>query len=263
MSFTTASALNITAVPQPSTLVSSVVDQLAGQIRSGTVGPGTKLPTESELCTRFHVSRTVVREALAQLKAEELVHSIRGLGLYVAQRMPGHGLLRLRGSAGSQLENAREMLDFRAGLESQAARLAASRRTPADILAIKQALEGINEAERTGRTGAAEDLQFHLAIAKASQNAYIVQVQNFLLTSLEAAISHSRELTDTVMREEHFGIARKEHADVFEAIVGGNAEEAAFAMQQHLNKGHVRLLAAAQKEEFLQPTLNLSKRIVQ
>jgi DNA-binding FadR family transcriptional regulator len=130
--------LTITAVPQRNTLVSSVVEQLSAQIRSGVVAPGAKLPSESELCVRFHVSRTVMREALAQLKAEELVHAIQGVGLYVAQRLPGQGVLKLRASAGSELDNTREMLDFRAGLESQAARLAAERRTRADVSALKR-----------------------------------------------------------------------------------------------------------------------------
>jgi DNA-binding transcriptional regulator YhcF (GntR family) len=147
-------ALTITAVPQRNTLVSSVVEQLSAQIRSGVVAPGAKLPSESELCVRFHVSRTVMREALAQLKAEELVHAIQGVGLYVAQRLPGQGVLKLRASAGSELDNTREMLDFRAGLESQAARLAAERRTRADVSALNAALDGVKSAERLGREAA-------------------------------------------------------------------------------------------------------------
>jgi len=153
------------------------------------------------------------------------------------------------------------MLDFRAGLESQAARLSAARRTPADVDAMRQALDGVIRAEQSGRTGAAEDLQFHLAIAQASGNAYIVQVQHFLVGSLESAISHSREIQDAQMRAEHFEIARLEHAAVLDAITAGNPDEAALAMQQHLTKGHVRLLAAAQKEEFFQPTHEPKRRM--
>jgi GntR family transcriptional regulator, transcriptional repressor for pyruvate dehydrogenase complex len=242
--------LKITAVPQRSTLVSSVVEQLSGHIRSGAVAPGAKLPAESELCARFAVSRTVVREALAQLKAEELVESVQGLGLYVAQRLPGEGVLRLRASAGSRLENAREMLDFRAGLESQAARLAAERRTQADIDAMKAALKAVVKAERNGASGTAEDLEFHMAIARASRNAYIVQVHNFLMASLQDAISHSREIDDTAIRTAHFEIARREHGAVLEAIAARDPARAALAMQQHLTHGHARLLKAARKEEY-------------
>lgn len=255
------SGITITAVPQPSTLVAGVVEQLSAQIRSGVVGPGTKLPTESELCSRFSVSRTVVREAIAQLKAEELVHSIQGVGLYVSRPLPGQGLLRLRASEGSRLENAREMLDFRAGLESQAARLAAERRTAQDIAEIRSSLDAVDRAEQSGGTGAAEDLQFHLAIAQASRNAYIVQVQNFLAGSLRSAISHSREIEDLEMKAEHFDIARREHGAVFDAIAAGNPDQAATAMQQHLTNGHVRLLAAARKVEFLLPPQDTRRRL--
>jgi GntR family transcriptional regulator, transcriptional repressor for pyruvate dehydrogenase complex len=242
--------LKITAVPPRNTLVSSVVAQLAQQIRSGVVAPGSKLPTETELCALFQVSRTVVREAVAQLKAEELVETVHGVGLYVTRSPPGQGVLRLRASAGNALDTAREMLDFRAGLESQAARLAAERRSASDLDAMKRALAGVDRAERSGASGTAQDLDFHMAIAQASRNAFIVQVQDFLMASLQAAISHSREIGDTAIRTAHFEIARREHAAVLAAIAARQPDLAAQAMQQHLTEGHARLLAAAAKDNY-------------
>jgi DNA-binding FadR family transcriptional regulator len=141
------------------------------------------------------------------------------------------------------------MLDFRAGLESQAARLSAERRSRSDIDAMKRALDSLRKAERSGASGTAEDLQFHMAIAHASRNAFIVQVQNFLMGSLRAAISHSREIEDPALRRAHFAMASREHVAVLDAISSGDPTLAALAMQQHLTEGHGRLLAAFEKDE--------------
>ncbi len=234
------------AVPPPrQTLVSNVVEQLSRQIGGGQVAPGSKLPTEIELCSMFEVSRTVVREAVAQLKAEDLVESVQGLGVYVKRRTPGQGVLRLRGTAGSRLESAREMLDFRAGLETQAARLAAERCTAADVRAMRRALARLDEAERAGDDGAAEDLAFHMAVANASKNAFIVQVQQFLGESLRDAIAHSRDIADAAMRAAHFETARREHGRVVEAIAARDPVLASRRMHEHLSRGQDRLLATA------------------
>lgn len=58
---------------------------LKGWIESGTVGPGDRLPSESELCERFAVSRPVVREALGQLVADGQIYKIKGKGAFVAR----------------------------------------------------------------------------------------------------------------------------------------------------------------------------------
>jgi len=101
-------AFQFSAMPPRQSLVDSVVDQLAAQIESGGAAPGSRLPAENEMCRQFGVSRTVVREAIARLKADPLVETQPGLGLFVVRRAPGQGVQRLRGSEGSAVERARE-----------------------------------------------------------------------------------------------------------------------------------------------------------
>jgi GntR family transcriptional repressor for pyruvate dehydrogenase complex len=226
------------------TLVGHVVDRLAAQIRAGALAPGDRLPTEPELCARFEVSRTVVREAVAQLKAEQLVDSVQGAGVYVTRRAPGEGVLRLRGSAGAGLaDTAREMLEFRAGLETQAARLAARRRDDADLAAMRAALDRLDGAERAGATGSDDDLAFHMAIARASGNAFIVQTLEFLSASLRHAIEQGRGAS--ARRGTSIEAAQREHRQVLDAIVAGDAPRAARAMAGHLAAGERRLLDGA------------------
>ncbi|MFM1988899.1 MAG: hypothetical protein RJA99_1856 [Pseudomonadota bacterium] len=233
-------AFRFSAVPPRQSLVDSVVGQLAAQIESGGAAPGSRLPAETDLCRQFGVSRTVVREAIARLKADQLVETQPGLGLFVVRRAPGQGVLRLRGSEGTSVERAREMLEFRAGLETEAARLAAIRRTDQDRAAIRAALARIEEVERGGGNGGAEDLALHMAIARASRNGYIVQVLQFLAAPLAEAISASRTLS--AQPREDSERARAEHRLVIEAIDAGDPEIATLQMRRHLANGEHRLL---------------------
>lgn len=238
-----AAAIELAGPPQRQSLVGHLVERLAAQIRAGEIAPGDRLPTEPELCAMFSVSRTVVREAIAQLKAERLVDSVQGLGLYVTRRAPGEGVLRLRGSSGSAGETAREVLEFRAGLETQAARLAALRRSDVDIAAMRAALERLDAAERRGATGSGDDLAFHLAIARASGNPFIVQTLQFLSESLRDAIEQGRGAS--VRRRGALEAAQREHAEVLAAIVARDATRAMREMARHLANGERRLLEGA------------------
>jgi GntR family transcriptional regulator, transcriptional repressor for pyruvate dehydrogenase complex len=233
-------AIEIRPLPQRQSLVGTVVAQLADQIRSGAVAPGARLPAENELSRLFDVSRTVVREALARLKADDLVETRRGHGLYVATPELGQGVLRLRAPAGDPTRVALELLEFRAGLESDSARLAALRRTPADVKALKRAFARLAAVQGEGGSGTGEDVEFHLEIARASHNTYTIQVLEFLSGSMRAAIARSRELAAT--RDEYLAHAHEEHTAIFKAIVAGDPDAAVRAMRSHLEAGRRRLL---------------------
>ena len=72
------------------TLSTTVAQELSRQIEDGTLQPGEKLPTEAELCEKFEVSRTVVREAVARLRSDGLLIPRQGIGVFVssAPRIP-------------------------------------------------------------------------------------------------------------------------------------------------------------------------------
>ena len=76
-------------VTLPPSRTAQLVDHLGTDIRSGRYKPSERLPTEQELMARFDVSRTVVREAVASLKAEGLIVTRQGSGAFVAQNPTG------------------------------------------------------------------------------------------------------------------------------------------------------------------------------
>src|SRR3989449_7375898 len=113
-------------------------EQLAEQIKGGRLTPGARLPTEQELTRAARVSRTVVREAVAALRAEGLVVTRQGVGAFVPEnarrpfRIDFHGL--------SSLPEVIEVMELRTGIEIEAAGLAAERASAAQVRRIVECL---------------------------------------------------------------------------------------------------------------------------
>jgi GntR family transcriptional repressor for pyruvate dehydrogenase complex len=159
---------HFTPVTSGARLSDQVAKQLAAEIQQGRLLPGDKLPTEARLVTQFEVSRTVVREAVSRLKSLGLVDSRQGSGVFVSQKLSFAPLNFEARHAASQ-EAVVQMVEVRRALEAEVAALAAQRRNAADIRAIAQAVQALNEAVQAGGNGVAEDVKFHRAIAEAAR----------------------------------------------------------------------------------------------
>ena len=123
-------------------LAHDLVEKLTQSILLGQLSPGDKLPSENSIVQEHGVSRTVVREAISKLQASGLVETRHGIGTFVIERVAEQGLrLNVDTALG-----VRSILELRLGLETQAAALAAQRRTETQVLQMRQALDG-----RSGR----------------------------------------------------------------------------------------------------------------
>jgi len=109
---------------RPRGLVSEIVGALEGEIRTGTLPVGQKLPTEAEIMARFDVSRTVVREALSRLQASALVETRHGIGTFVSAQERG-GNFRISDQDFATVADVIAVLELRISLETEAAGLAA------------------------------------------------------------------------------------------------------------------------------------------
>ncbi|HJT94958.1 MAG TPA: GntR family transcriptional regulator, partial [Mycobacterium sp.] len=121
------------------TLAQRVVAGLKGKILAGDLPPGHKLPSEAELIDEYRVSRTVVREAVTRLRAEGLVETFQGRGSFVLA-MPEPTSFSVESAAIRTHRDVLDMIDFRIGVESESAGLAAERRTDLQLKAIERAL---------------------------------------------------------------------------------------------------------------------------
>ncbi|MCC6609790.1 MAG: FadR family transcriptional regulator [Burkholderiales bacterium] len=234
-------ALAIREVDRPGRLSDQVVAALRAHIESGELAPGARLPTEQLLGERFAVSRAVVREAIARLKADGYVETRQGAGAFVAAR-PGLASFRIGHEGRIEARELAQIFELRAAVEVAAARLAAERRTRGDLAAIRAALEQMARAlvdGAGGADGAVADDAFHRAIATATHNAYLHRFIEFL----GHHFSESRRLswTDAGRRADQPHAAQREHERMYAAIARGDAAAAARAAEDHLRGSAARL----------------------
>lgn len=197
---------------------------------------GQQLPTELKLIEMFGVSRTVIREAIAALSADGLVQPRHGRGVFVAEHLPTRPF-RFGDSSIGEIDHIRQSMELRLGIETEAASLAAMRRTDADLSAIKQALDVINQLNSESLGGAAEDFEFHVKIAEATHNSYLVDFMNFLGTQIIPRVVLRLEFG--AERDAFFEELIEHHTAIYNAIEAQDPVAASEAMRVHLSRGLV------------------------
>jgi GntR family transcriptional regulator, transcriptional repressor for pyruvate dehydrogenase complex len=220
--------------PRPN-LAADAAAALARSISDGALAPGARLPSEAEIARQLGVSRPVVREAIAYLKADGLVASRRGLGLFVGQPQT----LRLhRAEIDGPGRDILDLLEFRLGLEVEAARLAAVRRRPDDLSRMRAALARLDAADEAGADSAEEDLAFHRAVAESAHSPLYGRVLAFVSDPLLASIRGMRA-KDAGARV-HVEIRRRDHESVLARIEAADPAGAADAMREHIETSYRR-----------------------
>jgi len=234
---------------RPRTLALELVDVLGSRIRAGALAAGDKLPTEAAVMEEFGVSRTVVREAISKLQAAGLVHTRHGVGTFVVDATPARRAFRIEAKHLATLTDVIAVLELRIGVETEAAALAAARRTAQNLADMRSALEAFAAATEAGRDAVGPDFQFHLEIARATQNAHFAELLGTLgsmiipRARLESAEPQSPE------RREYLRRVNGEHESIYDAIAAQDAEAARAAMRTHLaNSRERRRRANAQAE---------------
>ncbi|GEO96238.1 FadR/GntR family transcriptional regulator [Kocuria turfanensis] len=221
-------------------LTTALVDDLRARIVDGRIAPGERLPSESSLITEHGVSRTVVREAVARLQAEGLVHTRRGSGSFA--------LTPPAAPAGSgrpvrTLRDRRSLLAFRTGVESEAAALAATARDEQQLARMEQALLRTEQDADHPAAALEHDFEFHRTVAEASHNPYYVDA----LTGLGPAMitMPPRRLDGAAGTGGRTARVLAEHRAVLDAIRAGDPLAASAAMRVHLANSLWRLEAEA------------------
>jgi GntR family transcriptional regulator, transcriptional repressor for pyruvate dehydrogenase complex len=222
------------------TLVERVSDTLRQAVFSGHFPPGSKLPTEAQLTVAHGVSRTVVREAIAALRADRLVESRQGAGVFVLATAP-RPPVSLQGIDPERVSSAIELLELRTGVEVEAAGLAALRRSPAQEETILEAHVAVHEALVAGRPSSEADFALHLAIAEATNNP---QFHKFLNALGENAIPRAALSSDGLQKDSaYLKLLYQEHSRIVLAISNGDETAAREAMRAHLRGSQARYRA--------------------
>lgn len=226
-------------------LTADLAADLRARIVDGVIQPGDKLPSENTLISEFGVSRTVVRSALTRLQAEGLVETERGRGSF-ALTPPPDGPTSARGTrAVVTMEDRLHLLEFRMGVESEAAALAARNRTDRQLRAVLKALEEFTSSVGHPAHAMKSDYDFHRAVAAASGNPFYSDCLASLGQTM-IAMPRTRLMTGVEhYARDHFDQVVHEHESIYAAIAEGDESSSSAAMRSHLANSRRRLRAPA------------------
>jgi GntR family transcriptional repressor for pyruvate dehydrogenase complex len=205
-----------------------IVRQVKAMIAEGRLKGGDRLPPERDLAEKFVVSRTSVREALRALESLGLVEIRPGEGTFIRQMSVEALVEPLALLMVSQREATGELFEARRLLEPALAALAATRATPEEIQEMERILEEQAREVAAGRTGLAQDAQFHAAIGAASHNRAITRIAHAIMDLLAQSREESLNTPGRPTR------SHDSHRRVLAAIRGRDAEGARLAMLEHL-----------------------------
>ena len=229
---------------KPRSLALELVEALGDRIRDGSLAAGDKLPTEAEIMGEFGVSRTVVREAISKLQASGLVQTRHGIGTFVVG-LGESAPFRVTPEQLATLRDVIALLELRIGIETEAAGLAAQRRTEQNLIYMRSALNAFARAIEQGLDAVGPDFQFHLEVARATQNPHFADLMASLGNSI---IPRSRLDGPEVQSEERRAYLQgvnREHQSILDAIAAQDAESARAAMRTHLANSRERRRRAA------------------
>jgi DNA-binding FadR family transcriptional regulator len=246
----------ISSTPQRSSPAKSqpqrVVDSIQARILNGALRPGDRIPPEPNLMREFEVSRTVIREAMSSLQASGLVKTRHGIGTFVLERAVSGPLLAPL-PAEVHIKQTLAMLELRISLESEAAHLAAIRRTPAQLQTMQHALEDYRTHWAAGLSTIEDDYRFHAEVAAATDNQYFQEVLSNLgsatlksHTQNDPAASASPEVSGQfgaplAILSDGKEVVQREHEAIYSAILRQDAASAKAAMLMHLSNSRERL----------------------
>jgi DNA-binding FadR family transcriptional regulator len=237
--FTRSPAAASVAPKRNRNLAADLVESLGDRIRDGRLAAGAKLPTEAAIMVEYGVSRTVVREALSKLQAAGQVLTRHGIGTFVVG--PGETApFRIAPEQLATLDDVIAMLELRIGLETEAAALAAQRRSDANLRQMRAALADFSRAIEGGQDAVGADFRFHLEIARATQNSHYAELMAVLGRGI---IPRARLDAPVVMdeaRRDYLRRVNSEHDSILDAIARHDAEAARAAMRTHLANSRER-----------------------
>lgn len=201
-------------------LVETAIDLIRSQVETGVWKVGERIPKEAELADMLQVGRNTVREAVRVLSHARMLEVRQGDGTYVRSSVDPAEIMRRVSQA-----SLRDHFELRAVLETEAARLAATRATAEDLARLQQALDERNATSKDSDLDefVARDIAFHVAVARAGHNTALEELYRYFSTAVLLNVRSS--LIEHNLPEP----GANDHAAIVAAIAARDPERAATA----------------------------------
>lgn len=218
------------------TLLDRLAEQIEERVIRGDLADGEKLPPESVLAEEYGVSRPLVREALAKLRARGYLETVTGRGTFVRHPDAAHladtFVQRIRLSGGQPLSVA-QLYEARSAIETAAAGLAAERADEAALALLRQHLQDMRDNAHDPSAYTAADVGFHVAVASAAGNPLFPTLLAPLVNLIVEGMYESHGAPEATSG----GIAH--HSRILARIEKGDARGAIRAMREHLRESQL------------------------
>jgi GntR family transcriptional repressor for pyruvate dehydrogenase complex len=209
-----------------------IVDQISQKIIENEIQPGEQLPSERELAELFGVSRVAVREATKTLSTMGLIEIKQGVGTFVS--LHPDKLISRSFSISLAMEKGSlfQLLELRRALETTTAMFAAERATDDDLEKMARYLNKMKSAvdRQSIEDTHAADFEFHLAIAQATHNPFLIAMAEPTITLVKDGL---RGIVGIVGPFERY---RSEHESIYAAIRNRNPQQAFARMGEHIDE---------------------------
>ncbi|MBS1677946.1 MAG: FadR family transcriptional regulator [Actinobacteria bacterium] len=221
---------------RPPQLYEQIVERIEDQIRTRALLPGERLPAERDLAGRLEVGRSSVREAVAALATRGIVDTRPGAGSYISQEAPQ--LVHQEDQSAIADASPSAALEARLALEPQVVRLAARRAVPDPE--IERLLELMAAATDSANPSARADWNeadrgFHLQLALMTGNSVLVQLSRTIAALMNEPL-WQRLRDESVAEPGRMELHHAEHRQIYEAILAGEEDAAAFYAHEHIRR---------------------------
>lgn len=225
---------------RPRSVHAWVAYELGTRIVTGVYAPGEYIPNEATIGEELNVSRTALREAFKILTAKGLIESRPKLGTRVRPKecwnMFDSDVLKWNFEATPSPEFLRSLFEVREVIEPSSAALAAERASQAQIEAIAEAYRAMEEAEIGTEEVINTDINFHMAILRATNNEFMISLGESIRTALKGLFRISSS------EGSEFVASLPGHKAVYQGIADRDPERARFEMKSLLSKSVHRAL---------------------
>jgi DNA-binding FadR family transcriptional regulator len=220
-------------------LHAQVRQDLGLAIIAGEYPEGTNLPADTELLSRFAVSRTVLREALKTLAAKGLIEARARIGTRILPRNRWNlfdpDVLAWHFEAGPDIDFLRSVAEVRIGIELESAALAAQRRTDTEARTLLDLATAMGDAGSATQFARA-DLAFHRAVANAARNPFMSSISALVEVALTAVFT----ISSPVEEPERLAVTVEAHRRIARAIENSDPDTAREAMRAVISDGFAR-----------------------